>query len=697
MDLEDLMNVKIVSASKKSESLFDAPLSASSIGREEIKKSGATSIVDALRLVPGLIVRETTNGNAEVFIRGFDNLPPGTVLSNATNSITLVMIDNRPVYNYFNGGTFWESLPVDLNDVEQIEVVRGPSSALYGPNAANGVINILTRKLQKEGVYAVANGQGGTTNTYLGNTSLGYKKGKWDVIVSGNFQSRQRFENQYYSWTKDAKMEAEGITTSFPGEVLTDVNRVPNANERYPNRSQALQRYGYNSFVNYVHNDKTSLGLSVGGQQSAAQVAFVENLATPLSYRLSNSYYADLKAKVHGFTSQVAYQKGSQDVSKGQNGYKYDFSTLDALIEYDLNIHRFTFKPGVNFRTALYDDRAYANVENKEGFLNGAQTLDNVSGSLRVEYNDLKRWKFIGAIRFDQYNYPKQVYCSYQFASNFKVNEQNLIRLVYSRAFRGPNMYDTYSSQNLYVGDLKGAVPIHSYAPYYGNKELKLQQVDMAELGYRLKATERLHFDLEAFYQLSSNFAQFQGGKQTPPAMAPDLSYATVVIPQRIQNIRMKAEQIGFTLSSNLLYKKFQFKPFATVQQTYLQEVPQVRDSANILKRTDSDYSNSHAPTWYGGASLNYQVTSKWNVNLTGYYYSPYSYRNIYYFFQGTKQNGTVAISDKLLLNARVAYKLLPQLDVFVNVRNALNAQTQEFAHTDITQSIYLLGANFEW
>src|SRR6476661_886236 len=133
---------------------------------------------------------------------------------------------------------------------------------------------------------------------------------------------------------------------------------------------------GYNGFLNYKISDKASLGLSLGGQQSSAQVAFVENLATPLSYRLSSSNYADLKAKIAGLTAQVSYQNGSQDLSKGQNGYKYDFSTLDVLTEYDLNYKRFSFKPGINFRDAQYNDSKYANIANNEGFLNGNRKLD---------------------------------------------------------------------------------------------------------------------------------------------------------------------------------------------------------------------------------------------------------------------------------------------------------------------------------
>ncbi|QHT65693.1 Plug domain-containing protein [Rhodocytophaga rosea] len=125
MSLEELMNVQVVSASKKSENLFDAPLSASVLTRDEIQKAGVNSIMEALRLMPGLIVRQETNGNYDVHIRGLDNVPPNTLQIYAANTTTLVMIDNRPVYNYLQGGTFWETLPIDLSDVEKIEVIRG--------------------------------------------------------------------------------------------------------------------------------------------------------------------------------------------------------------------------------------------------------------------------------------------------------------------------------------------------------------------------------------------------------------------------------------------------------------------------------------------------------------------------------------------------------------------------------------------
>src|SRR6478736_3008512 len=99
LSLEELMNVPIVSASKKSETLFDAPLSSYTITRADIDKAGSTSIMEALRLAPGVIVREQANGVYDIHIRGFDNILRTSETYAKSNLTTLVMIDNRPVFN----------------------------------------------------------------------------------------------------------------------------------------------------------------------------------------------------------------------------------------------------------------------------------------------------------------------------------------------------------------------------------------------------------------------------------------------------------------------------------------------------------------------------------------------------------------------------------------------------------------------
>ncbi|MDY0281431.1 MAG: Plug domain-containing protein, partial [Salinivirgaceae bacterium] len=132
--LKMALNREVSSASKKGESVFESPLSTTVISKEEIELTGATTYEELFRSVPGMIIREESNGNFDIHIRGNDNLPPGNFSHFSENTMTLVMIDGRIVYNYINGGTIWESIPVSLSDIERIEIIRGASTALYGPN-----------------------------------------------------------------------------------------------------------------------------------------------------------------------------------------------------------------------------------------------------------------------------------------------------------------------------------------------------------------------------------------------------------------------------------------------------------------------------------------------------------------------------------------------------------------------------------
>src|SRR6056297_3172454 len=118
MDLESLMEIEIVSASKKAEDIFEAPLGASVLSSEQIKESGATSIMEALRLIPGLIVRETTPGNYDIHLRGYDGVDPKGLITLTANTMTLIMVNNRTVYSEFQGQTYWELLQINIDDVD---------------------------------------------------------------------------------------------------------------------------------------------------------------------------------------------------------------------------------------------------------------------------------------------------------------------------------------------------------------------------------------------------------------------------------------------------------------------------------------------------------------------------------------------------------------------------------------------------
>lgn len=139
LSIEELANIEVTSVSKRPERLQDAPASVFVITADDIRRSGSRSLPEALRLAPNLDVARATNTGYYISARGMN----GT--SNSPANKLLVMIDGRSVYSPLFSGVFWDEPDVMLEDVERIEVISGPGGTLWGVNAVNGVINIITR------------------------------------------------------------------------------------------------------------------------------------------------------------------------------------------------------------------------------------------------------------------------------------------------------------------------------------------------------------------------------------------------------------------------------------------------------------------------------------------------------------------------------------------------------------------------
>ena len=136
LTLEQLANVKVTTYSKTPTDLWSTPAAIYVITSEQILRSGATNIADALRLAPGVEVGRMSSDYWAVGIRGLQN--------NFSKSV-LVLIDGRNVYTPLFAGVYWDVQDMPLNNIDRIEVIRGPGATVWGPNAANGVINIITK------------------------------------------------------------------------------------------------------------------------------------------------------------------------------------------------------------------------------------------------------------------------------------------------------------------------------------------------------------------------------------------------------------------------------------------------------------------------------------------------------------------------------------------------------------------------
>lgn len=137
ISLEDLLTVEVTSAARKAQRINDVAAAVFVVSREDIERSGATSIPEVLRMVPGVEVARLANNRWAVSVRGFNN--------RFANKL-LVLMDGRSIYSPIFSGVLWENEDTLLEDIDRIEVIRGPGAAMWGANAVNGVINIITRR-----------------------------------------------------------------------------------------------------------------------------------------------------------------------------------------------------------------------------------------------------------------------------------------------------------------------------------------------------------------------------------------------------------------------------------------------------------------------------------------------------------------------------------------------------------------------
>jgi len=186
LSLDDLLEVEVYSVSRGRQRLADAPAAVYVITREEIRRSGVTSLPDAFRLIPGMEVARIDANKWATTARGYN--------SRFANKL-LVLIDGRTVYTPIHSGVYWDMHDIPLEDVERIEVIRGPGASLWGANAVNGIISIVTAPASatRGGFVALATGtdeRGVGTVRYAG--QLGARA---HYRVTARYFDHDRFQN----------------------------------------------------------------------------------------------------------------------------------------------------------------------------------------------------------------------------------------------------------------------------------------------------------------------------------------------------------------------------------------------------------------------------------------------------------------------------------------------------------------------
>jgi iron complex outermembrane receptor protein len=290
MSLEQLSNVVVTSVSRQEEKLAHAAASITTISASDIRRSGARTLPEALRLAPNLQVARVDARNYAITARGFNS---------AFENKLLVLIDGRSVYSPLFSGVFWDAQDLIMDDIERIEVISGPGSTIWGANAVNGVINVITKSARDtlggraalaaskdERVGSVRYGAAPTADLSYRLYAKYYKAD--DTLNAAGASTRTGFDRRQAGFRADVDLDAGGITLTGDayqgslGQAGTRDIRIGGANlnanitghdaERGDYRMQVLldhtERNQPNAFVEYLDtiDVQAQYNLQLGGK-----------------------------------------------------------------------------------------------------------------------------------------------------------------------------------------------------------------------------------------------------------------------------------------------------------------------------------------------------------------------------------------------------------------------------------------------
>lgn len=609
-----IMNKNVSSASKEEELTFTSPLSSTVITREEMRTYGVSTIEEAFRLIPGMIVSEKTNGIYDVQMRGLSNIPDNNMILYTENANILVMVDGRITHNYATGAPFFETLPVSIEDVERIEVVRGATSALYGPNAVNGVVNIITEKPDAANSVAQGNLQIGNLTTVA---DFGIRQRVNDVLALGltaNYQLRYRKhstlpfipQSGYYvadskdSFTAGQTLSSDEFAAALASGKLTDISAgadlsvseiermykissydsetgsytiVPSissevdVNKQWPDPKLARRTAGVNGYVSLTPSDKVRIDVEGGFQYANYITTPVGNEDIALRFRKSQTGYANLNATIYGLHLLANYSGGPVNMAVGSQGFNMDETHIfNAQAEYDFQVGGLGIRPGVSYQFVKYKDAKpkyfdYGNgLEEMSGYWgyyskgkNSAQ-LEDVAPSLRLDYK-VGDFRAIAAVRADKTSIPDKWNFSWQLAASYLINADNFVRIGYGRSFRSAILANTSSNFNWSRDN--GALP--RYIQFLGNEDAPLMHIDNFEVGYRWKPTPKLLLDAEAFYSRSTDYGELKSYQSNVALKNDDLKSAmlTAIGSYTGDNAMEVMQALATNIQSGLITKSY--------------------------------------------------------------------------------------------------------------------------------------------
>jgi iron complex outermembrane receptor protein len=441
LSLEELASIQVTSVSRRPESLSDAASSIFVINGTDIRRSGAATLPEALRLAPNLQVARVDARNYAVTARGFNN---------AFENKLLVLIDGRTVYSPLFSGVYWDLQDVVLEDVERIEVISGPGATLWGANAVNGVINIITKSAAS------------TQGTLLSATA-GRNERNGAVRYGGTLANGGHY-HVYGKYAANDDLRNEAGATALTGW----------------HREQA----GFRADWGDTGRNLTLQGDVVDGRLHQQGTADIGVRGANLLGRLNHSFADGSTA-----TLQMYWDHTERDQPLA---FTERLDTLDLQLQHAVNLggqHRLVWGGGYRW--------GHDRVQNGPafGFLPGTENLHwaNLFAQDEIALRDDLR--LTAGLKFEDNNYTGvEVLPTLRLAWNPQAS--TLVWSSLSRSVRAPSRID----RDFYSPTLPavvGGVPQYAVA---GGPDFESEVANVFELGYRAQPTPALSYSATAFY-----------------------------------------------------------------------------------------------------------------------------------------------------------------------------------------------------
>ncbi len=450
--LLDLEVPVVFTAARREQKISSVPYAISVITREDIRQSGARSIPDALRLVPGIDVRELSFGSTAVGPRGS---------SGFVNPYALILVDGRQIYDSMFAGTLWGSWPFQLEDIDQIEVIRGPGGVTWGANAVNGVINIITRDPAEQAGVTITTGTG-TRGWSKGHFSYAAKDDHFRFRISAEYEGSDGFDKGY-SLFGDHRDDYHTGRATFHGIYEPDQDSTFTLSA-----GSALLHGGYSA------TPLVGVGLKSepGSQSNYIQGHWKRRLTDDESFEITayvNDFWADGGIKPFEYRyQQIALQFG------------HTFKLA--------NEHTFTW--GVDTRTDLLDSSNAHPQLLRQDFVSTAI----IGLYAQDEWTFAPKWTLNMGARLD-YEFYGGFQPSARLSLAYNVDEKSIIYGALSRSF---HMYP--------IGIRYMQVPIVNGLTYIsGRKNMEPHTVSAAEFGYRSTLWEKLDIGAVTYFQYHEN------------------------------------------------------------------------------------------------------------------------------------------------------------------------------------------------